>query len=177
MTARWPIAVVSGALFLAVSACGGGSDSSTDPSGSGGSGSSALCSAFGATGIVASGTLTANIDGASFKAVCIVFNTTVGNAFGLGGVDGFTGNFKNFAFGTDKSVGTHTVGLGSVTNAGLIIGTSGWHANSATGSGSVTITTLTAHNAVGTFTFSLPAQGPPATGTKSITNGSFNVTF
>jgi hypothetical protein len=48
------------------------------------------------------------------------------------------------------------------------------------GSGTLTIATLTAAGATGTFAFTaVPPQagGAGATGTKVVTNGTFNVTF
>ena len=79
---------------------------------------------------------------------------------------------------TAAGVGTYTLGPSSSANAQLFVGNpaSGWQAAVGSGSGTITVTALTSTNASGTFSFSLVAvPGTGATGTKSITEGVFNV--
>ena len=52
-----------------------------------------------------------------------------------------------------------------------------WTSIGAGSSGTITLTTLTTTGASGTFSFNLLPLGAPATGTKVVTNGVFNVTF
>ena len=53
-----------------------------------------------------------------------------------------------------------------------------WQTDSQGGSGSVTLTTLTTTRAVGTFTYVAPAKpGTPATGTRTVSNGSFDIEY
>ena len=76
--------------------------------------------------------------------------------------------------------GTFPIGPFPITNGanGLLTigGSQLWAANAIQGSGTITVTTLSATGASGTFSFNLVADAP-ATGTKTITNGAFNITF
>jgi hypothetical protein len=78
-------------------------------------------------------------------------------------------------------VGTTNVGPASLTNALLVTNGGGfWSANAMGGSGTVTIAALTSTSASGSFSFTLVPSGMPdniATGTRTVTNGRFNVTF
>jgi hypothetical protein len=81
---------------------------------------------------------------------------------------------------TTAQIGTYAFGPLSATNALLLVGNpaQSWNAGAGIGSGSVTLTTFTSTSASGTFTLSLtPVPGTGSTGTKVITEGSFNVTF
>ena len=85
-------------------------------------------------------------------------------------------------FFTAARVGTETIGRSSTTgigyatvNAGLV--TAVWAATPTLGSGTLTITTLTATGATGTFAFTASPLSGSATGSKVVTNGTFNVTF
>lgn len=76
--------------------------------------------------------------------------------------------------------GTYPFGPLSSANALIFIGNpaAGWQAGVGIGSGTIIITTISATAATGTFSFSLVAvPGTGATGTKAITDGTFNVTF
>jgi hypothetical protein len=74
--------------------------------------------------------------------------------------------------------GAYPLTLQNGANGLLTIGgTQLWTANAVTGGGGmITLTTLTATGVSGTFSFEMAPQAP-ATGTKSITNGVFNITF
>jgi len=81
---------------------------------------------------------------------------------------------------TAAGTGTYTLGALSAANAQVLIGNpaAGWQAAVGIGSGTITVTSLTSTAASGTFSFSLVAvPGSTAAGTKSITEGAFNVTF
>jgi hypothetical protein len=53
-----------------------------------------------------------------------------------------------------------------------------WATTPTTGGGTITLSALTSNSASGTFSLNLgPLPGSSATGTKAVTNGSFNVTF
>jgi hypothetical protein len=84
------------------------------------------------------------------------------------------------AVGFIAGPGTFQIGpVGQPTNA-LITEASGhgWHAQSTIGSGSVTIASITATTAKGTFSFTAPAvDGTGATGTKVVTEGTFDLKF
>lgn len=79
---------------------------------------------------------------------------------------------------TSAGTGSYVLGPASAANAMLLIGNpaAGWQAGVGIGSGTITITTLTSTRAVGTFLFMLAAvPGTGATGTRSVTEGSFDV--
>jgi hypothetical protein len=80
------------------------------------------------------------------------------------------------------TTGTFTVGAlngAVVTYTEVVTGSSSgksWLAAAGSGSGTVTITELTATRVVGTFTATLPpVESTGATSTKTLTNGSFNI--
>jgi len=99
----------------------------------------------------------------------------------VGGTDTSRTTTIGFAFSpTAAGVGTYTFGPLSGANAQLLVGNpaAGWQAGVGIGSGTITVTSLTSTSASGTFTFSMVAvAGTGATGTKSITDGVFNVTL
>jgi hypothetical protein len=79
------------------------------------------------------------------------------------------------------STGTFNFGPGNLTVAQLVqvtTGTPTWTSSLVGGTGSITVTTLTASRAAGTFSFTGAASpGTSATGTRAVTNGSFDVRF
>jgi hypothetical protein len=180
LIASRPSSLMVVAVFVLAAACGGGnpagpSGSSGSGSGSGGSGGS------GGTGGASGGrTISALIDGVPFNAAAS--GTRSGNPALLlvagSTVAGATGS--TLGFGAPLAVGTHAIAVGSGLNANLTIlnGTavaSGYLAFQTSGSGSVTIATLTATGATGTFNFVMTSTtgGAP----KTVTNGTFDVTF
>jgi len=74
--------------------------------------------------------------------------------------------------------GTYTAASGLGTNFNVYFGTAAYTAIGGTGTGTVTFTTFTANHATGTFSFSAPAvAGTGASGTKNVTNGTFDVKY
>jgi hypothetical protein len=90
--------------------------------------------------------------------------------------------------------GTYTIALGiagltapgtvnlSLTNGNgsnaIVSSTTGaWGTAFNGGSGTITVTTLTANRIAGTFSFDAPAGSGNATGTLQVRNGNFDVTF
>jgi hypothetical protein len=121
------------------------------------------------------GTLTATIDGVAFS------GSTVG-AFVQGGfvVTGDNANtgvvLSAFAPG---GPGTFSFGsAGTLAGAEVIVGNAEWATVPGSTSGTLVLSTLTSTGASGTFSFTaLPVPGTGATGTKTVANGTFNVTF
>jgi hypothetical protein len=137
------------------------------------------------SGGTASGTLTATINGASFAATCLDAVSFNGNILGLGGTNISSSNattFINIAMAVQATgMGTFQIGQGTAANASMSKGGSQfWQAGGiSTGTGMVTITSLSSTSAAGSFSFNM-VPGPGASGgsgTISITNGSFNITF
>src|SRR5262245_8077766 len=124
--------------------------------------------------------LTFKVDGASATATSVTAGFTNG-ILSIGGTDPSRSTTLGFAL-TPTAAGTGTYALGplSAANAQISIGNpaAGWQAAVGIGSGTITVNSLTSTSASGTFSFSLAAvAGSGATGTKSITEGVFNVTF
>lgn len=124
--------------------------------------------------------LTFKVDGASVTAT----SSTAAYANGIlsiGGTDSARSTTLGFALApTATGTGVYTLGPTSAANVQIYIGNpaAGWQAGVGIGSGTITVNSLTSTGASGTFSFSLVAvPGSGATGTKTITEGVFNVTF
>ena len=124
--------------------------------------------------------LTFKVDGSNAAASSV----TAGFANGIlsiGGTDSSRSTTLSFALTpTAAGTGTYTLGALSAANAQVLIGNpaAGWQAAVGIGSGSITVNSLTPTGASGTFSFTLVAvPGSGAAGTKTITEGAFNVTF
>jgi hypothetical protein len=158
------------AAVLLVAQC----SSSTSPSSPGSCG----------TVSTAHGTMSAQLDGAAWSGT-VTTRLTGLNGVSIGAGNGCSpGTSITFALlpnGINGSLqpGTFNVNDASGLNSILTIGTlpiSAFVANTTGGSGKVTFTTLTTAAAIGTFQFTY-VPSPPSTGTHTVTNGVFNVTF
>ena len=160
-----------GVLMVLTMACGGGNPAGPDGSSASGSGTSNF------------GTLTAVIDGVAYTGV-------INSATNTNGVLRIASNSadwtRSVAFAAPAAVGTVSVFLGSAISFGVMTTTGStvigsWAAAGQSGSGALTITSLTSSGASGTFSFSAPpapaGSGGQATGTKVVTNGSFTARF
>ena len=126
------------------------------------------------------GTMTAQIDGAGWAANTIVATYPSG-ILAIAGTD-TQGRTIGFAVGPTTTPGTYPVALTSGVNASLaiIVGSTAqsWQAVQNSGSGSVTLTAISANRATGIFQFTVvPVAGTGAAGTRSITQGAFDVTY
>ncbi len=157
-------------LLLVVMLCGAACGSPTKPSDPGG----------GTT--LPNGSMSALIDGVAWNATVaiVVLNTSTGGIpiISISGGD----PVRSIAFAASPTgIGTFTVAsLTMSSNFGLVQGNQRWSASTtdAGSNGTVTFTTLTANRAAGTFSFlGIASASSAATGTRTITNGVFNVTF
>jgi len=125
------------------------------------------------------GDMSAKFDGSSWSSVATFATRNATNAGTITAVSGADEHSIALAFAfVDTGVGTYTIDGTSATNAVLTDGGKGWVASAVGGSGTVTVTTLDATHIVGTFAFSMTASpGTGATGTKSVTQGTFDVKF
>jgi hypothetical protein len=122
------------------------------------------------------GTMTATVDGMSWSAIQIAI-VRGGNIITIGAA-----NIDLIAIGIawqDQGVGTYTIGGTPLATANLSEGGSNsWQANGVLGSGSVTITSVSATRVTGTFVFTAEASagsGTPAS--RVVTNGAFDIAF
>ncbi|NOT43158.1 MAG: hypothetical protein HOP14_00975 [Acidobacteria bacterium] len=170
--AAWTMAC---AIAVMCVACGGDNNPAAP---TGGAGAPAAGGNSGPTPATSRGTITAQIDGVAFNGIATAATNQSG-IFAAAAANGV--NSVAFGFGALAAVGTTSVSATSPTNANLVVlsGTTGsWAASTSGGSGSLTISTINATGATGTFSFTLvPVPGTGATGNKSVTNGSFSVTF
>ena len=121
-------------------------------------------------------TMSARIDGTQWTATAVGVTARNGALI----VAGANGAGVGIGIGASmiQGTGTQTFGPTSAANGGVTASTMSWGANSFQGSGSVTLTTLTANRATGTFTFSAPALGAGSTPSpRVVTSGVFDVTF
>jgi hypothetical protein len=141
-------------LLVFATACG---DSVTDP------------------GDPENGTMTATVDGASWSAIQIQ-GVSSGTLISLAGSDA---DLVSIGFAVQSTgPGTYSIGPGQVTSANIGEGSATlWTAGSIQGSGTVTLTTVTDNRAIGTFEFVAELAQGSGTPTRTVTNGTFDVTF
>ena len=119
------------------------------------------------------GSMSAKFDGADWAATLSVRASNSGTIVGVAGTD----LNQTLAFALAATApGTYNIGPLSPANAELTT-TGGvvYTAAGNVGSGTITITSLTATAVAGTFTFNMVKSGGGAT--RSVTNGVFNIKF
>lgn len=124
-------------------------------------------------------TMTATVAGTAWSGTLAVQGTHAGNVLAISGTNG-TYQLQLTIPGV-VATGTFNFGPGNPGIAQLVqvtTGTPAWTSSLVGGAGSITVTTLTANRAAGTFTFTGAASpGTAATGTRAVTNGAFDVRF
>jgi hypothetical protein len=124
------------------------------------------------------GSMTANINGTAWR------STKAGDKGSHSGtiyaVVGLNGSYT-IALGIAGLTAPGTVNLslasGNGSNAIVSNTVGGWSTAFNGGSGTITVTTLTANRIAGTFSFDAPAGSGNSTGTLQVRNGQFDVTF
>jgi hypothetical protein len=145
---------------LIVAACGGSNSSSVT-----------------GTNNNASGPMSAIIDGQAWASP-VPQAVYKGNILSVAGIDlGITASvsFASSVSGTGTyslSYGNQLAGSGGVSKTGR-----GWTSGLPGGTGTLTLTTLTANHVAGTFAFDAVAATGGATGTIHVTGGKFDITF
>ena len=123
-------------------------------------------------------TMSARIDGVQWTATNVGVTARNGSLIVAGANTSAIG--VGFGASMIQGTGTQTFGPGQVSaaNGAVTASTMSWGANSFQGSGSVTITSLTANRATGTFAFTAPALIAGSTPSpRVVTSGVFDVTF
>jgi hypothetical protein len=124
---------------------------------------------------LANGTYSAKIDGVDFNATSAAVIGGAGGLYSLGGGN-TSGRTIGFAW-LDAGPGTYVIGAGATVGSHTHMGQT-WSASSAQGSGSIVVTTSTATRVAGTFSFVLQADAASgATGTRTVTQGVFDLTY
>lgn len=124
-------------------------------------------------------TLRATIAGTAWNGSLAVQGSRVGNVLAISGTDG---SYQlAITIPSVAATGTYNFGPGNVGVAQVVqvsAGASTWTSSLVGGSGSLVLTTFTATRAAGTFSFvGAASPGTPATGTRAVTGGSFDITF
>jgi len=154
------------ALAFVVNGCGGSdSSASTDPNANGSAG-------------VTNGTFTATINGTNWSAVGKVAVTRSASIISIAG--GSLSYVVSFGTGTANVAGVFPLTYLNPSGAlAIVSNTSGasWSTALPGGTGTLTITALTATRVAGTFVFDAPSASGSGNGTLHVTNGKFDVTF
>jgi hypothetical protein len=163
-------------LIACVAATASGCDSPTSPGiGTGTGNATPPPSTPGINCSTNRGTLSATVDGAPWTSLCVPAASWLAGNLAIGAANDtevmtLTANVAvpgNYTGQIGGAVGSLTRGTGAPT----------WTSGPA-GTMSLVITRLDLQGASGTFSFSAgPVAGTAATGTRSVTNGSFDVTF
>lgn len=124
-------------------------------------------------------TMSATVAGTAWNGTLAVQGTYAGNVLAISGTNG-TYQLQLTIPGV-TTTGTYNFGPGNAGIAQLVqvtTGTPAWTSSLVGGTGSITVTTLSATRAAGTFSFTGAASpGTAATGTRVVTNGAFDVKF
>ncbi len=122
------------------------------------------------------GTISATIDGASWTASAEVQATYIAYVLAIGGLDS---QARSIVISIPNVMGTGSFALaaGQPAYATVTFGTQTWSTALTGGTGSVTLSTLSGSHAIGTFSFTAPANTGGATGTKVVTSGTFDVRY
>ena len=157
---------LTGAVALALAGACGGDKSST------------VTGPTGTTGTVTNGTFRATINGTSWSAAggVGVSRQTTSNIVAVAAVS----STYTIAFGISNltAPGTFSLNTGQLNLANVSAATGqGWSTVAPGGTGSIVITTFTANRIAGTFSFTAAPLSGGATGTLTVTNGSFDLTY
>lgn len=158
-----PLGLVGITFVLALCGCGGGDD---NPAGPGGP---------------ATGPMTATIDGQPFVATAgyaTAQAVSIPGAFALSGSDPTTAVALLIYLYNVGGPGTYALGVGPSAFGGFAsIGTvtGGWGTPGNGADGTITITALSPTQIAGTFSFTAEASTGAATGTKVVTEGTFDL--
>jgi hypothetical protein len=120
--------------------------------------------------------MTATIDGVAWRGAINVAAIATGNFLVVTGASDIgTPNQILVSFSTPAQVGTQTVGVNNNLVGTLVTSPPlNWIAAGPSGSGTLTVSTLTATSSTGTFSFVMTASIPGSAPTKVVTNGAFN---
>jgi len=152
-------------LLLGITPACGSNNNPAGPSIGGGGGG----------GTLSPGTMRATIDGTVWTGTINVAAIATGNFLTVTGASDIgTPRQILLTLSTPARVGTETLASNLVTGAYVTSPTVGWLAAGPSGSGTVTISSLTATLATGTFSFVMFPNTGGVSPTKVVTDGAFN---
>jgi hypothetical protein len=129
------------------------------------------------TGPSGNGTISASIDGASWSASSSVQASYITYALIIDGIDSQARQINLFLPNV-MATGSFALDAGQPAVAEVSFGFQTWSTAMTGGTGSVTLTTLSGSHAIGTFSFTAsPNAQSGATGTKVVTNGTFDIRY
>lgn len=152
-------------LALAVPGCGGSDNSVADPTVNGAAG-------------VTNGNFTATINGTNWSAIGKVAVSRSGSIISVAA--GSLTYVVGFGVGAATVAGVYPLTYQNPNGSIAIVTNTagaGWSTAVSGGTGTLTITALTATHIAGTFVFDAPATTGTGNGTLHVTNGKFDVTF
>lgn len=159
-----------------VAACGGGGDSTTAPN-------TGNQNPGGTTG-TGSARMTATIDGKAWTSATTIAlqSDAVANRYLLSGFENATTTSIVLSIGDLPGPGTYPLGTDGVTVAGgfggvTMLNGQTWNSPFSGAAGTITITALTTAHIAGTFSFTATLTSNGATGTRTVTNGVFDIPF
>jgi uncharacterized protein DUF6252 len=158
--------IVLASLLIAVSACGGGSDNG-NPTGVNGNST-----------VAGDGSVTMTINGAAWRSLKAGDRVTKnGQLYGIASVN--VPYALVLVLANVTGPGTFSLSAANASGSNAIISntTGGWGTGFAGGTGTATVTVLTANRIAGTFSFDAKPGSGGATGTMQIRNGKFDLTF
>ena len=160
-------AILACTTLIALSACGGDDGG---PTGTNGNNNGA---------VTGDGAITATINGVAWRS--LKSGDRVSKSGQFYGVVGVNSNYT-LTLGIGNLTGPSTVQLdltagGNGSSALVANTTGGWGTAFSGGTGTITVTTLTANRIVGTFSFDAKPGSGSATGTLQVRNGKFDITF
>ena len=148
--------------FLAAIACGGGDDNpTTGPNGT----------------LAGDGNITATVNGTAWRSSKGADHATRSGTFI--GISTASSTYVLILGIGNAAVGTFSLNLATGNGSSAIISnsTGGWGTAFAGGTGTITVTVLTATRIAGTFSFDAVPGSGSATGTLQVRNGAFDVAF
>ena len=163
-------------LYLALAAVlagctTGGSNSVTGPQNNG--------NGSGQNGGSVSAAITATVNGAAWASSALVNTSYIANNQQLTFIGSNAETEVMVSVARILGTGTYSVSYNNVNGSSAIVSnvTQGWNTYLPGGTGSVNITTWTAHHAVGTFAFTAVPAVKGTAGNMPVINGKFDVTF
>jgi hypothetical protein len=121
------------------------------------------------------GNMSARVDGDNWVSV-MEHAVVSGNLIAVAGSDA-AARALGIAW-ADEGIGSYVIGPGTNANGNFSVGSALWTAGAHQGGGTINVTARTESRVAGNFTLTLePVPNTDATGTRTVTQGTFDVSF